>query len=703
MVVGRPTPEASEKRKVTHEMTAVRLRRLSRFAVAAVVGACGACGGDITSAGAPGATDVAVEVQPRSATLAPEQTLQLNATVTGSAVTTVTWSVTCGSITQAGLFTAPLADAVCSVQARSDADTGKVGASTVTVTSSPSGPPASGWGARCAEEPFPATGTRYYVCDCASGADADCVAGADSNNGTSPSTPKRSWDTVKSLWRSLPAGGTVGLCKGGKWAVNDSAWTGAWLNTACTPGSPCTLRDYTPPWASGNEDRPHLSASGNVAPISLTSDTASDGYRFLNLLLRNTTSTGAGTGFGAWGNVNDIEVCNTVIDSFSFGAYLMHNGAGSSGQRQHFRGNRFLNNCTDAALVQTRDSDWDGNYFDNNGHAACGSYNLYDTSGGTTHTWYFDGDSAAVGPVRFINNEIHRSSVHPNQQLCVGNAVAILTGDTANVGGVLVENNYFDTPKFANCSTQFFAGGSWGVTNHNVVVRNNYIEVHEGNAIAFSQAPNALVENNVIVSTGTGAGWWDNEALISVPHKTDGPATSGGTVRNNTIYIAGTTGNRDGRVAISVAKASTATGYNVTGNAIYVAPGGAIQGCFRVGDASRLAFMDNNVCSGPATWVQHEANGTSYGLAAWRTFSGRDASSSATAPTWVGGALPGLDLTPAAGSSLVGAGSTATTCTVRGVVGSPCSAPTAVESSTWSATRTSVARDAAPDVGALER
>ena len=38
------------------------------------------------------------------------------------------------------------------------------------------------------------TGTVHYISDCQAGAISGCVAGSDSNNGTSPSTP---WKTIE--------------------------------------------------------------------------------------------------------------------------------------------------------------------------------------------------------------------------------------------------------------------------------------------------------------------------------------------------------------------------------------------------------------------------------------------------------------------------------------------------------------------------
>lgn len=84
---------------------------------------------------------VAVAVSPKTATVAAGGTQAFTATVTGTSNTAVTWSVQeasgCGSITTAGVYTAPAAAATCHVVARSVADSTRADTATVTVTAPP--------------------------------------------------------------------------------------------------------------------------------------------------------------------------------------------------------------------------------------------------------------------------------------------------------------------------------------------------------------------------------------------------------------------------------------------------------------------------------------------------------------------------------------------------------------------------------------
>jgi hypothetical protein len=98
--------------------------------------ACSQGGGDDRTPRAAAQT-VGVEVQPPSATVGPTQKHQLAAVVTGTANTAVTWSIvepgTVGTVTTAGLYTAPVVAGTFHVRATSVASPAAFGDSTVTV------------------------------------------------------------------------------------------------------------------------------------------------------------------------------------------------------------------------------------------------------------------------------------------------------------------------------------------------------------------------------------------------------------------------------------------------------------------------------------------------------------------------------------------------------------------------------------------
>ena len=85
---------------------------------------------------------VAVTISPTSATVALNALQQFTASVTGSSNTAVTWSASCGSIINTGLYTAPSSATTCAVTATSVADPTKSATAPVTVSNSPSVQPA---------------------------------------------------------------------------------------------------------------------------------------------------------------------------------------------------------------------------------------------------------------------------------------------------------------------------------------------------------------------------------------------------------------------------------------------------------------------------------------------------------------------------------------------------------------------------------
>ncbi len=83
---------------------------------------------------------VAVTISPRTPSVVAGGTLTFTATVANTTNTAVTWSVSgtsCGTITQAGVYTAPSSAKTCSVVATSQADPTRSDTATVTVTAPP--------------------------------------------------------------------------------------------------------------------------------------------------------------------------------------------------------------------------------------------------------------------------------------------------------------------------------------------------------------------------------------------------------------------------------------------------------------------------------------------------------------------------------------------------------------------------------------
>lgn len=102
----------------------ITIREYGRGALAALSAATlAACAGRVAESGA--VAGVGVAVKPAFAAVQVNDSVTFSATVTGSTTTTVTWSVVpagCGSVTPAGVYTAPGSAGSCQVRATSDAD-----------------------------------------------------------------------------------------------------------------------------------------------------------------------------------------------------------------------------------------------------------------------------------------------------------------------------------------------------------------------------------------------------------------------------------------------------------------------------------------------------------------------------------------------------------------------------------------------------
>ena len=101
-----------------------------------IAGAAGTGTGNVTGFGGTGGpvSPVTVTVAPLTASLAPNGTQQFTATVTGASNTAVTWTASGGTITAAGVFTAPASGGNYVIRATSAADPQSSGTALATVS-----------------------------------------------------------------------------------------------------------------------------------------------------------------------------------------------------------------------------------------------------------------------------------------------------------------------------------------------------------------------------------------------------------------------------------------------------------------------------------------------------------------------------------------------------------------------------------------
>lgn len=587
--------------------------------------------------------------------MAPSGLLGFVATATGVADTTVTWSIQetdgCGSISPSGVYTAPPTPATCHIVASLD----KYGMRSDPVTVRTAVPP------QCASEPLRTTGTVFYYCACGNGADPSCVPGNDANDGLSPARPRLS--NPQDKFKSIQAGQTVALCRGGAFDFVDTYTNNGNCNSATDT---CDLRDYTPTshpeWAADQNKRPIVNGPRVFIANSLAGTASSTGLRFWNLQANN---GGAGGTFfqGSSGSVvtQDLDICNVSMSGAKIAVFF------GSGARWTVRNSQFaslsghgtLGNCTDCAL--------EGNYFAPDSYGQASWFN---------HAIYLGGGGAVTAQrMRVTNNEIH-GCPSPN---AATTGTPLITSH-GNIEDLLVENNFIqcDHPEALTAGRINMVGiettdGGYSLDTPTgfpraIVRRNRFIGF--STAISLSGAPDALVEDNVIVPMAVATNETTGIEVRSKVRTSSDPVSNNVIVRNNTIYGPAFT-NGVGVLGFSVPKEQIlpSSGESFTNNVVYgVNP--ATTTCFSLVTPHTYGLISNNACNGKRNTTLE------------------------TNPIALTGspfASDGADLTPAADSPLVNSGSTASY------------APIACMSQPWSPTDTGKARDGQPDVGAFER
>ena len=619
----------------------------------------------VTSAGSSGGVEITLT--PASTQIVAGSTSPFAATVTGSTDTAVTWTATGGTVASTGTcdanYTAPASAGSYTLTATSVADTTKSASATVTVTSAPAGGSGSSIQS-CASEPMRTTGTVYYFCDCESGAASGCVAGNDSNAGTSPSAPKQHFSTAAALFNTMAAGDTIALCQGGAFT---GSYTGSSTNSAhnanCQSSTvpaygsttSCDIRNYAAPWNAGGEGYPIISGSSYGLDFDDPNNTTTySGYRAFNLALTGSTSFEIVVGH----RTSNVDLCNLTVHDNTGGGGVIGQPAMVSGVT--IRESRFYNLGGQGWLEACSNMTVTDNYWANIGGSKAGS-------NPQQHILYLGGDSTGVPTgVTISNNEMH----------------AIV-----GAGGpvTIVAHTRVDNLSFVN-NVIYGAGDGYGIQldqggegqaegfNHAVIRGNQLLDV-TGIGVQVDQCPNCIVEDNVITVGGSGYSYGIASGQTSDCSESGCLGNTNLVFRNNSIYfLSGSNG-----AAISLG--GDGTNHLIVNNAI--AGTGSFECIATPLSAGSYQMVANNACTGDSSF------GTSYGTG------NITASFSFTNPT----ATP-PDFSFASGSPLAGAGTSAATCTVGGVANQDCYSPYGISQFPWSATAALGTRTSRPDVGA---
>ena len=264
-----------------------------------------------------------------------------------------------------------------------------------------------------------AGGTTYFVCDCQPGADGDCIIGDDNNAGTDTAAPWQTYERARTFYNSsIIAGDEIRFCQGGAHDLSNNI-ENMWTMGNCTVEAPCTIADYVPPWATGDEARPLLQRNNDGHGFTVIGH----GLIFQNLDLRCTgCAGGSGWGFFLVEDGDDIMIDNVRVDRFTIAIHARGcTAVWCSNDRVTVQNSQFTNNFNQGFLGHGNELLIENNYFENNGDGTVFAHNIYVT-----------GDNG----VTIRNNELYRASLDGSGN-CNGTS---LVGHGA-IHNLLIEGN----------------------------------------------------------------------------------------------------------------------------------------------------------------------------------------------------------------------------------------------------------------------
>lgn len=447
----------------------------------------------------------------------------------------------------------------------------------------------------------------YYISDCTGpSAHGSCVAGSNSNNGTSMATPWK--DNASNFLRSAIMAAQPGdqfLFAKGMSMANLTIWpmrVDACVNTNACVLNPVIFDSYTPPW--GGTARPILAKSDDGDGVFAFSESGGNNTPDGGYIVRNLEFRGTGTGtVSAYGIVvansaHDITIDNIVTDGFNIGVNVW---AGTVNGTNPVIGKPWNISLTNSTIKNAKqigtlwggsDSRICGNTFDNNG------------AGGNDrdHNAYLGGYQS--GRMLFCKNTFLNNTITGGVSVSV-NLVTHGSWDELDI----VENFFYQAPGTTN-------GASWAIAVDGgydlgpvetpaenftrVRIARNTIVNPGGIGIGCHACISPVIENNKIVVETDGAR--TPIRAIAVPDRVnsgDGPDT-GATIRNNGIWIQ--TPMADD-VGIEFGEGQTpGTNLNVVGNLISFGNNSAAYRCFDFlsgTTAANFADFSRNLCYRP--------------------------------------------------------------------------------------------------------
>jgi len=314
-------------------------------------------------------------------------------------------------------------------------------------------------------ETIPTVGD-YYVSNCLTGADDDCVAGNDSNDGKSPAT---AWKTLSTALLKIPSGKTVLFAKGGVFSPP----------TRKISRSNFTLAEYQPNWGSGDELEPMIiqSSNKNILEINPGHGKTQSNINISNMRFICTTGTNVGIFF--WMKSDDVTFDNIEIYGCATGIQF-GNPDGFASERFTLKNSTIKNNTNQGFLGSGNKFTFNNNVFTDNG-----------TQSGTNHNFYFDKTSVGL---RLNGNTFEYKNIE-----CNGTNV-VIHGVHSSIK--ITDNNFDDSlsKSGAGCWPLAVATGYHSAESFtDVLIKGNTIYTNSNTSIGLNSCKNCLIIGNTVV------------------------------------------------------------------------------------------------------------------------------------------------------------------------------------------------------------
>ncbi len=495
------------------------------------------------------------------------------------------------------------------------------------------------------------TGAVHYVCDCNTSGAAGlvsaqgqqpvtgCVAGSDSNAGTSPSAPWQSYDKARTAFSSAAAGDQILFCKGGVWDLTSAA-DNRWSNYNSTASNRAVVGSYSASWATGSEGRPMLMVPLGTKGVSFdhSNGTSVAGYVFAGLSIQGKGQPATPVessplcggspcpmeAFFVYNGASDILICDVEMGYLGLGIENAGGNNNENNQRIIVRNSIIHDAESQGWLGGGLGNEIRNNYFEHNGWGV----------GSLDHQAYLTGGAATVNvSIIFSGNELYRGS--DNGGGCAADNI-VMHG--YYVSGT-ISGNYIHHPSGTSGSGCYGIGINPGYTSTeqfaNINITGNVIAEVGGAGINVSACHTCTVTDNVLISSG-------GTISEGIALTNDGTASGGSDwvntnvwAYNNTFYLSG-----NSAIGLSINENEPggftgSTGYVSANNVFYATGTGTVSGYQYTLADSAYTYIDHNWFFAPNAAGTHWNSSGSLSLTSWRTHGFDLSSTEGTNPSFV--------------------------------------------------------------------